>query len=153
MIDVKAIITAVASHAADSGLFDAGTLTHEPRNPVLNGLLAAVLLGPLEPYPAGSGLGASTVVQVLTLRLYSPLSQEPYDAIDPALLAATAAMMAAYSGDFELGGVSTVRNIDLLGESGTKLRAAPGYITQDGKIQRVMNITIPVIVNDAWGQS
>jgi hypothetical protein len=58
--------------------------------------------------------------------------------------------MAAYSGDFELGG--NVRNVDLLGQASEGLTAQAGYLEQDGKLYRVMTINLPLIVNDVWNQ-
>lgn len=152
-MDVQGIVSAVASHAAGSGLFDAGVLTHEPRNPVVAGLLAAVWATKIKPLPAASGLASTTAVLVLNLRIYTSVNQQPYDAIDPAMLSAADQLIGAYSSDLELGGTGTVRNIDLLGQSGVDLEGSAGYVSQDGKLQRVINITIPIIVNDAWGQS
>lgn len=152
-MDVQGILNAVVTHASASGLFDAGVITHEPRSPVANGLLAAVWFAKIKPLPSASGLASTTAVLVFNLRIYTSLNQQPYDAIDPALVQAADQLIGAYSGDLELGGVGTVRNIDLLGQSGVPLEGSPGYVTQDGKLQRVINITIPVIVNDAWGQA
>jgi hypothetical protein len=62
-------------------------------------------------------------------------------------------MMGAFSGDFDLGGVGGVRYIDLLGSTGTVLGAVAGYIEIDKKMFRVMTMTIPIIINDAFVQA
>jgi hypothetical protein len=49
---------------------------------------------------------------------------DPEDAIDPELLAAVDALMSAYSGDFQLGGLIT--QVDLLGAYGKPLGAERG---------------------------
>jgi hypothetical protein len=95
---------------------------------------------------AGSGL------LTLQVRLYSSAVQEPRDAIDPNLIDAVSGLMAAYSGDFQLGGITGVRCVDLLGQSGTALSARAGYLEQDGTVYRVLTITVPVILNDLWAQ-
>jgi hypothetical protein len=59
--------------------------------------------------------------------------------------------MAAYNGDFTLGGL--VECVDLLGMTGQRLEARAGYLEQDRKIYRVMTITLPVIVAEAWEQA
>jgi hypothetical protein len=56
--------------------------------------------------------------------------------------------MAALSGDFTLNG--QVRNVDILGESGERLRAQPGFVEQDGKYFRIAELTLPVVINDMW---
>jgi hypothetical protein len=58
--------------------------------------------------------------------------------------------MKELSGSITLGG--TVRMIDLLGIDGTPLSAMAGYLQIDRKVYRVMDLTIPVIVNDMWTQ-
>lgn len=73
------------------------------------------------------------------------MNQQPYDQIDPAVMNATSAVFAAFSGDFTLGG--TVRNVDLMG-----MKAQAGYVQQDGQTLRVMTITVPIVVNDLWEQ-
>jgi len=60
-------------------------------------------------------------------------------------------LMTSYAADFELGG--NARNIDLLGQTGVQLSAQAGYVEIDNRLFRVMDITIPVIVNDAWAQT
>ena len=71
--------------------------------------------------------------------------------IDPNLLDACDALMAAYTNDFTLGG--TVRMIDLLGNSaGHMLEMQSGYINIDTRVYRVVTISVPCIANDAWEQ-
>lgn len=148
-LNTGAIINAVQSHAMASGLFERVN-GHEPKNAPGNGITAAVWADAILPVPAGSGLAKTTARLVLNVRVYTNMLAEPQDAIDPAVCDAVDALMAAYSGDFELGGL--VRNVDLLGQSGPPLSAQAGYIPQDGKLYRAMTITLPVIVSDVWEQ-
>jgi len=87
---------------------------------------------------------------VFKVRIWNSMLQEPQDGIDPNQLAAATTLMNAYTGSFTFG--STVREIDLLGEFGDSLSAVAGYIEIDKRIMRVIDITLPVIVNDAWTQ-
>ena len=58
----------------------------------------------------------------------------------------------AYSGDFQLGDEN--RWIDLLGATqGHPLFSQSGYINIDNMVYRVMTITVPVIVENAWTQA
>jgi hypothetical protein len=153
-IDSRAIVDAVASHAAASGHFDSAVNKHEPKSPPGHGLSASVWAQRLRPVPAASGLRSTSALLVLNLRVQAGMLQEPQDDIDPYILDAVDALMIAYSGDFTLGGL--VRNVDLLGQSGVALAAEAGYLTiggQQGGMYRVMVITIPMIINDAWEQS
>jgi hypothetical protein len=43
--------------------------------------------------------------------------------------------------------------VDLLGQFGTPLSAQAGYVNQDGRLFRIMTITLPLVVNDVWGQA
>lgn len=149
-IDTAGILNAVTSHALASGLFESVN-GHEPKSAPGNGLTVAIWADLIEAHAAGSGLAVTAGRVVLNVRIYSSMLAEPQDAIDPAMVAAVDALFAAYCGDFELGG--TVRNVDILGQAGTVLRAQAGYINQDSKLFRVMTITLPLIVNDAWEQA
>jgi hypothetical protein len=131
------------------GLFERVN-TSEPKNAPGNGLTAAVWLQMVSPVAAASGLAATSARVEFMLRIYSNMLQEPQDAIDPEILSAVDVLMGAYSGDFDLGG--TVRNVDLLGAHGVGLSAVAGYLSVDNKMFRVVDVTLPLIVNDVWEQ-
>lgn len=148
-LGIQALIDAATSHAAASGLFER-VQGHEPKSAPGNGLSCAVWVQDVSPVPFASGLAATTARVALTVRLYANMLREPQDAIDPALVGAADVLLAAYSGDFDLGGL--VRNIDLLGQAGDPLRAQAGYLNQDSRLYRVIDITLPLVINDAWVQ-
>jgi hypothetical protein len=154
-LGAAAIVDAVISHALATGQF-ARVNGFEPKSAPGSGLTAAVWADTLGPYPAGSGLAQTSGRVVLKIRLYTSMLSEPQDAIDPALLDAVDVLMAAYSGDFTLGGL--VRNVDLLGAAGggaagAGLTAQAGYLNASGQLMRIMDISLPVLVNDLWSQS
>jgi len=149
-IDTKAIVEAVVSHALASGHFERCN-SHEPKNAPGNGLTAAVWMQRLAPLALASGLAATAALLVVNVRVYSNMLTEPQDAIDPNLVAAVDALVNAYTGDFTLGG--RIRNVDLLGQYGPSLSAEAGYLEQDRKMFRVMTLTVPLVINDAWTQS
>jgi hypothetical protein len=146
---VQTVLDAVLSHALSSGHFERVN-GHEPKNSPGNGLSAAVWAQSLGP-ARGSGLHNTSGRLVINLRVYSNMVQEPQDAIDPAMLGAVDALMDSFSNDFELGG--NIRNIDLLGMSGTAMTAEAGYQSISGTMYRVMTIVIPLILNDVWSQN
>lgn len=148
--NVLTIFNAMQTHALASGLFEQVN-THEPKTHPAGRLIAAIWVDNIGPEPGGSGLAATNVRIVFNVRLYQNMLSEPQDAIDPALLSATAALMEDYSGDFTLGG--NIQSVDLLGKSGIPLQAQAGYINADGKLMRVVTITVPTIINDAWTQT
>jgi len=148
-LDIRTILAAVEDHALTSGYFLAVN-GHEPKSPPTSGITAAVWVEQIGPARGGSGLDSTTARLALFVRLYSSLEQEPADAIDPDLMTALDALMAAYSGDFELGGL--IRHVDLLGAYGDPLGARAGYLAESGAEYRVMTITLPLICSDLWNQ-
>lgn len=148
-IGISILINAVTSYASASGFFDS-VQAHEPKSAPGNGLYFAVFLSGLGPARGTSGLSSTTIRVELTGRIYKPFKSEPEDLIDPNVTDAADALFAAYSGDFDLGG--TARIVDLLGAYGVPLSARAGYQSIDKNVYRVVDITIPIIVNDAWDQ-
>jgi hypothetical protein len=146
------IFNRVVSHAAATGLFDAVN-SHEPKSAPGNGITAAVWVQNLKPAPGKSGLAATSGYLEFRVRLYTNMLQQPEDAIDPNMLLAAVTLMGAYSGDFQLS--ESVKNVDLLGSDGPGLSLVAGYVRlggQGNQLQRVMDITMPVIINDLWAQ-
>lgn len=148
-INIRALIDAATSAGSASGYFDA-VQGHEPKSAPGTGLTYAVFLAALAPVAAASGLAATSARVELTGRIYKPFLAQPEDLIDPNLADAADALITAYSGDFDLGG--NARNVDLLGAHGTPLGLRAGYQQIDKTMYRVLDITIPIIVNDAWTQ-
>jgi hypothetical protein len=144
------ILDAACSHAQASGWFDAGVTGHEPKNAPGNGLSAALWVDRVRPVPARSGLASTTAVVELNVRISTTMLHEPADEVDPLIMSAADALMGAYSGDFELGGLA---QIDLLGAYGTPLAGRAGYLNQDGRLYRIFLITLPLVVNDLWSQT
>lgn len=148
-VDSTAIIEAVASHALATGYFDAVN-QHEPKSAPGYGLAAAVWVQSLGPVPFNSGLHISSARLILNVRIYSNMIQEPQDMIDPKMMEAVDALMAAYSADFTLDGMDL--HIDLLGRSGDRLGGQAGYVMIDRAHLRIFTLNVPIIVNDAYAQ-
>jgi hypothetical protein len=149
-MNITGILNELVSDAETTGLFDQIN-THEPKSAPRSGLTMAIWLDRVEPYALASGLTATSALLIFNARLFTKMTQYPQDAIDPNMTSAVDVLMNKYSGDFTLG--DKIRNVDLLGESGTHLMAQAGYINQDNTMFRVVTLTIPLIVNDAWTQA
>jgi hypothetical protein len=147
---VSTILSQVTSHARRLGLFNTVT-THEPKSAPRNGITVCFWVSSIAPVSEASGLSTTSGRIELSARIYEPMLGDPQDAIDIRLLEATEKLLDAYSGDFTLGG--EVMDVDLLGRYGTALSAEAGYLNQDGKLYRVMVITLPLIVSDIWDQT
>lgn len=147
-LDASSILTKVTDHAARLGIFER-VAGHEPKNAPGNGISCAAWFQNVTGIRS-SGLSATTARVEFQVRVYQNFISEPQDAIDPVVVGAVDQLINAYSGDFEFG--DTIRNVDLLGNYGVGLSAQAGYINMDGKLYRVVDITLPLIVNDVWEQ-
>lgn len=148
-LDVAGIVAAVQSHAQAVGSIET-VVTSEPKSAPGTGISAAIWVSDITPVGAASGLSAVSAVLTLTVRVMKPMVSQPYGQIDPDLLAAVDQLMAAYAGAFTLGG--EVRNVDLLGMYGTAMAAKAGYLRLDKELLRVMDISLPLVLNDAWAE-
>ena len=147
---VRALLDNLASAAETLGVFDGGVIRHEPKNAPAVLPACAVWWESIRP-ARSSGLASVSAVVILRGRVYQArMLAEPQDSIDPGLLGSTAKLLSAWSGQFTLGG--TVRAVDLLGAEGQALEAVSGFIMHDSVLLRVAEITIPVIINDAWDE-
>jgi hypothetical protein len=124
---------------------------HEPKAAPGAGVTVANWFQAVTPVAFASGLAATSGRIELTTRFYTSMLAEPSDAIDPNIYSAIDFLMGVYSADFTLGGL--VRNIDLLGAHGEPLQARAGYVNQDRKLFRVVDLVTPLIVNDMFPQS
>jgi hypothetical protein len=149
-MDVATIVSQLTSHAKKTGLFTSVN-THEPKSAPANGLTCCIWAETIGPVKGGSGLDITSAYVVMSVRIYMSMLQQPYDAIDPKMIQAVDKMMSEYSGSFTLGG--NVRAVDLFGMYGTSLSSRAGYINQDGKMYRIVTISLPLIINDTWTES
>lgn len=153
-LPVGPIIAAVESHALALGRFERVNL-HEPKNSPGNGLTCAIWVDWMGPVRS-SGLNSVSGLLRLAVRIYQNMLSEPQDAIDTNVTEAVDLLFTAYAGDFSLKGTDAeplIRNVDLLGSYGVPLSAQAGYINQDNVMLRVVTITLPLVVNDAWEET
>lgn len=148
-IGVVNVFDRVVSHAQSLGMFESVN-SHEAKSAPGNGLHCDVVADRLTPARGGSGQAATTGLLVLLVRVMTSMLAEPQDDIDPGILTACDALLGEYSGDFTLGG--TVERVDLLGQFGQPLELRAGYIDIDNKKFRVMEITLPLVIDDIWSQ-
>jgi len=150
-IQSQDLIDRIASHAMTLGVFDRVN-QHEPKNKPGRGLTCAIWIDRIEPARGRSGLAATDARVTFNVRVYTNMLQNPQDAIDPQVMNAVDLLFEAYSGDFQLG--DDTRWIDLLGATqGHELMSQSGYINIDNVVMRVMTLTVPVIVENAWTQA
>lgn len=151
-LNTSALVNAIASHAAALGVFDS-VPQHEPKNAPGGDLTCAVWAADIVPVQT-SGLASTSVRVTFNVRIYLPaLNMSPWesDIIDPRIMDAADALLRDYVGAFTLGGL--VRDVDVRGADGNPLSALAGYLTQDGKVYRVMTIFLPLVLNDLWDEA
>ena len=146
---VTGVFSRVTSHADGLGIFEKVT-GHEPKAAPGSGLHCSVWLKSFRPHPRASGVNVTSAVLTLNVRVEENMLREPQDDVETAILAASLRLMAAYSGDFTLGG--TIRNVDLLGATGVPLQLDGGYVNNGGTLYRCGIITLPIIINDVFPQ-
>jgi hypothetical protein len=149
LIDINGLIDGLTSHASATGLFDSVN-GHEPKGSPGFGLTYSIWVEEVNPADS-SGLASTSVVITFTARLYMPFKTQPEDSIDPNMVSALDVLMTAYAGDFTLN--DRIRNIDVRGQEGQKLGAKSGYLEADRTNFRIIDITIPCIINDAWTEA
>lgn len=144
-LDAAGTFDKLVTYASLTGLFDA-VITHEPKSaPTLGGFTFAIWFNRMHPTQS-SGLNSMSVRLEFQARIYSSMLQEPMDATDVRCLSIAGSLFSALAQGFTLGGA--VREVDLFGETGDPLNAIAGYLSQDNKLYRVVDILIPVIVDD-----
>ena len=148
--DFQGLLDAVASYALQTGEFE-NVITHEPKSPPGNGVNCSIWITEAAPLAAASGLSAVSGLITVALRPQMPFLQEPADTIDPLIMRAVGALMTKFAGGFTLG--SIVRNVDLLGQHSPGQRATAGYINQNGTVYRVMDVSLPLVVNDLFPEA
>jgi hypothetical protein len=148
---IDPIFEAVVSVFQRTGYFD-GVNQYEPKRKPGRGLRAAVWFQSMRGVGAISGLAATSALVIFIGRIYINMLTES-DEVDPNLMRAASNVMRELHGNYDFGLDPPVRNVDLLGETGTQLQADAGYLEQDRTKYRVIDITIPVIVNDVWAQA
>ncbi|TMC47637.1 MAG: hypothetical protein E6J20_19410 [Chloroflexi bacterium] len=148
--DFQGLVDAVASYAGQTGEFER-VATHEPKSKPGNGMTCSIWYDEIAPVAGASGLSSVSGLITLMMRPQMPFLTQPADQTDPLIMRAVAALMTLFAGGFTMGGI--VRNVDLLGEHSQGLRAKAGYLNQDGTIYRVLDVMLPLIVNDLFPEA
>lgn len=151
-IDTQALIDALISHALSLGHFSSVNSVDIGSTPDNTGLTAVIYPRRIRALPTGSGLASTSVAIDFTMRLIQSMNIDPFGSIDVGMIAAADALMNAYSGDFTLGDL--IAYVDLLGQHGESLESDSGFLKlSDDQTFRIVDITIPCIINDVWNQA
>jgi hypothetical protein len=149
-LSITTLIDQLTSGAGALGVFDTVN-AHEPKSAPGSGVSCSLWFSKLEPIGLASGLASASCLIEFQFRIYTSMLQEPQDGIDPLVLFASDQLFAALVGGFSLGG--NVRQVDVFGAYGEGLRAQAGYLTQDNKLFRVIDIHCPLVINDVYTET
>lgn len=157
-IPFERIIPALKTHLLACGQFDQVN-DEEPKSAPTGQRTAAIWPQSVVP-TRGSGLNRTDATVVFMIRIYLPMIANAPDAIELSALRTIDDVMGRLSADIELregDGTAVdaepiIRTIDLLGQTGVPMGAQAGYVEIDRKMFRIMDVTVPIICNDAWDQ-
>lgn len=147
-LDATGLQKALVSHAKKLGVFER-VIEFDPKNAPGSGLSCALLARQLSARPT-TGQSRSAALVVWMARIMLPIRADPLGDVDPKVLGAVDKFVNSLMGGFTLDGL--VRAVDIRGMSGTALSVEFGYVEIDGKVFRLGDITIPLIVNDVWAE-
>jgi hypothetical protein len=144
-VDYRAIRDALETHALSLGVFGAVN-GHEPRSAPAYGdsLVLAFVVGPMQPVRS-SGLNVLSYRLEVLGRIYRT-DKIGSDDVDPECVTAAFSLFSSLAAGFTLGGL--IRCVDFLGSDGEGLSAEPGYADQGEDQYRIIDIMIPLIIND-----
>lgn len=150
-LESRQYVNALVSHMLSTGRFASVNGAEPGAMPSNDSLAGAVWFTRVRPIGEASGLANVSIVMTLNVRLFTSLNTSPFEDIDPGMLAAVDDLFNAYIGDFTLGGL--VRCVDVLGMYGTMLETQSGYVETDQVKLRVVDITVPLVIDDVWTEA
>ena len=149
-LDILSLQDRLTSHALSTGYFDSVNETKIDEPTGSGNITCGIWADDIVPIRS-SGLASTSIRITFKIRLFSSTEASPESYVERVMVEAASALFSAYSGDFELGGDARV--VDLLGQHGTSLACNAHYMNLSGIVYRVMDLTVPVLVNDVFDQT
>ena len=140
--DITSTLRKVESFLAGSGYFT-DTGIGEPASPPDQ--LAAFLWMTSVSTPEVPLDGGDVQIQVVTLRIYQPAFESPPEDIEIELSNTLSQLLSDILGDADLG--ASIRHVDAGGIYGNNLSAEWGHLDQNGRIYRIVDLTLPLVVD------
>jgi len=144
--NIKASLDAILSHLAASGRLSSYSLGEPVKVPEGAKLHGAV-------YMRRSGVdhlyldGGTGEVHAVVVRLYRAVLRQPQSEGELELVNAVSELTEDFAEDYTLG--TTVREIDLAAQFGEGISAEWGHVEVSGSMFRVVDITLPLVVDDS----
>lgn len=149
-LDTKGMMNALGTYALKCGYFESVILHEATSASTLTGVTCSIMLMSARSTQS-SGLNSVSMVVEFMLRCYTSTLQQDMDAIDPRVMDAADAMMAALCGNFQLNRADT-RYVDVLGSDSDGLRCTTGYMPMDNQMFRTIDVMVPILCNDIYGE-
>lgn len=151
--NIKSTLSAIASHISRSG-YASDVQIGEPVSPpeINDKVFAAIFMNAASVVELT--LGTTIELHTVTVRLMKRAAFAQGDdasAVEEELALVVSQVSSNLIGEFDLGG--TIRAIDVGGQYGTGVSAAWGYTNISSVIFRVVDITVPLIVDDSATQA
>jgi len=141
--DITATLNAIGSFLEAGGYFTAGVVRGEPKLP-FSGRATAYWMNGFSVYEAT--LAAPREIHRVAVRFYTPFLEDPTGKIETDLASAASKLLEDLSGDLDLG--ATITNVDIAGSVGEPLNGIWGHVTLGDTVYRVVDIDIPLLVDD-----
>ena len=143
---IKSTLQAVESYLLASGYFGSNVAVGEPKQPVAGAELSAAI------FMGSTTVAETTLTKIIeqhmvTIRIYRDMLAEPTESIEFELGEVSSDIQSDLIGDYDLG--ETIRNIDIAGIYGAGMGATWGYVDLGGKMYRIVDISLPLIVDDS----
>ena len=144
--DPRTVLTHAQTVLSNTNVFTGGVQVGEPLSPPQDMTAALMYRAYL---PAGVTLNTTMDLWEFLVRIYARAGMNPTDAatVENNVAYGFSQVLTALAGDFTLGG--TVRAISWAGEGGGHIDAKWGHVVISGTIMRVVDLSVPVIVDDA----
>lgn len=141
---VQTTLQNIESYLAASGYFQS-TQVGEPKKPPEAEFSASVFMSRVSVVELT--LNSTIEVHVPTVRIYRQMFAEPEENIEFDLGRIISQVSSDLLGEYDLG--ATIRNVDAGGQHGTPLSAQWGYLDVGGTMFRIVDMTVPLIVDDS----
>ena len=142
--DVTATLRSIESKLLSSGYFKHVQIG-EPKGPAEQRFTAAIFMSDVS--RADLPLAEVNHVYTVLVRIYDDMLREPQEDVEIEMSNVLDKFLNDLCGEFDLG--ATIRHVDVGGIWGTALGAKWGYIDLNNWMYRVVDVTVPLVVNTA----
>jgi hypothetical protein len=144
--EIGSTLHAIETYVQKLGLFQTVQIG-EPKSPPGQGIHAAIFMTSVSVNMVYAG-GDTRENHVVTVRVYKDMlaeNYEPQQNLESDLASVLSKLMSNLLGDTDLE--STVMSIDAAGMDGSSMNANFGYVDVGGSMYRIVDVTVPLIVN------